>query len=73
MRAVGLIGASHRQSGPVTTRRDDPRSMGALVTAHKIDLLHASADLFNALDFAFNTADPAAVAGPPRAPCTLDS
>lgn len=30
--------------------RDDPRSMGALVTAHKIDLLHASADLFDRLD-----------------------
>jgi shikimate 5-dehydrogenase len=28
----------------------DPLSMGALVTAHKIDLLHASADLFDALD-----------------------
>ncbi len=30
--------------------RGDPRSMGALVTAHKIDLLHASADLFDRLD-----------------------
>ena len=30
--------------------RDDPRSAGALVTAHKIDLLHAAADLFDALD-----------------------
>ena len=30
--------------------RDDPHSMGALVTAHKIDLLHASADLFDTLD-----------------------
>ena len=30
--------------------RDDPQSMGALVTAHKIDLLHASADLFDSLD-----------------------
>ncbi|NPD67820.1 shikimate dehydrogenase (plasmid) [Lichenicola cladoniae] len=30
--------------------RDDPFSMGALVTAHKIDLLHAAADLFDALD-----------------------
>ena len=30
--------------------RDDPRSMGALVTTHKIDLLHASADLFDMLD-----------------------
>ena len=30
--------------------RDDARSAGALVTAHKIDLLHASADLFDALD-----------------------
>jgi shikimate 5-dehydrogenase len=28
----------------------DPLSMGALVTAHKIDLLHASADLFDTLD-----------------------
>ncbi len=30
--------------------RQDPLSAGALVTAHKIDLLHASADLFDALD-----------------------
>ena len=30
--------------------RDDRHSMGALVTAHKIDLLHAAADLFEALD-----------------------
>ena len=30
--------------------RDDPHAMGALVTAHKIDLLHASADLFDRLD-----------------------
>lgn len=30
--------------------RDDPHSMGALVTAHKIDLLHACADLFDTLD-----------------------
>jgi shikimate 5-dehydrogenase len=28
----------------------DPCSMGALVTAHKIDLLHASEDLFDGLD-----------------------
>jgi shikimate 5-dehydrogenase len=30
--------------------RNDPRSMGALVTAHKIDLLHACHDLFDQLD-----------------------
>ena len=30
--------------------RNDPRSMGALVTAHKIDLLHACAGLFDTLD-----------------------
>jgi len=30
--------------------RNDPRSMGALVTAHKIDLLHASGDLIDGLD-----------------------
>ena len=30
--------------------REDPGSVGALVTAHKIDLLHAAADLFDALD-----------------------
>ena len=30
--------------------RDDPLSVGALVTAHKIDLLHAAADLFDRLD-----------------------
>ncbi|MGI4797075.1 MAG: shikimate dehydrogenase family protein [Janthinobacterium lividum] len=30
--------------------RDDPHSMGALVTAHKIDLLHAAGDLVDELD-----------------------
>lgn len=30
--------------------RSDPLSMGALVTAHKIDLLHAAEDLFDDLD-----------------------
>ena len=30
--------------------RDDALSAGALVTAHKIDLLHAAADLFDVLD-----------------------
>jgi shikimate dehydrogenase len=30
--------------------RDDPLAMGALVTAHKIDLLEASRDLFDELD-----------------------
>ncbi len=30
--------------------RHDPLSMGALVTAHKIDLLHAASDLFDELD-----------------------
>ena len=29
---------------------DDPRSLGALVTAHKIDLLHAARDLVDELD-----------------------
>jgi shikimate 5-dehydrogenase len=30
--------------------RNDPLSMGALITAHKIDLLHAAHDLFDDLD-----------------------
>ena len=30
--------------------RDDPLSLGALVTTHKIDLLHAARDLFDDLD-----------------------
>ena len=30
--------------------RNDPHSRGALVTAHKIDLLHAASDLFDELD-----------------------
>lgn len=34
----------------VSFLRKDPLSAGALVTAHKIDLLHAAADLFDALD-----------------------
>ena len=34
----------------VSFLREDPLSVGALVTAHKIDLLHAATDLFDALD-----------------------
>ncbi len=30
--------------------RDDPLTLGALVTSHKIDLLHASRDMFDGLD-----------------------
>ena len=30
--------------------KDDPLSLGALVTTHKIDLLHASSDMFDSLD-----------------------
>jgi shikimate 5-dehydrogenase len=30
--------------------KDDPRSIGALVTTHKIDLLHATRDMFDGLD-----------------------
>jgi shikimate 5-dehydrogenase len=30
--------------------KDDPLSIGALVTTHKIDLLHATRDIFDALD-----------------------
>ncbi|HTO22952.1 MAG TPA: shikimate dehydrogenase [Spirochaetia bacterium] len=30
--------------------KEDPRSIGALVTTHKIDLLHAAKDLFDELD-----------------------
>ena len=30
--------------------KNDPRSVGALVTTHKIDLLHAARDLFDELD-----------------------
>jgi shikimate 5-dehydrogenase len=30
--------------------RDDPLSLGALVTTHKIDLLHAARDMFDGLD-----------------------
>ena len=40
--------ASYREA--VSFIRDDPHSMGALVTAHKIDLLHAAGDLIDALD-----------------------
>lgn len=31
--------------------KDDPLSLGALVTTHKIDLLHAAGDLFDSLDY----------------------
>lgn len=34
----------------VAAIRDDPMSRGALVTAHKIDLMHAAAGLFDELD-----------------------
>ena len=34
----------------VAAVRDDPMSRGALVTAHKIDLMHAAAGLFDELD-----------------------
>lgn len=37
--------------------KDDPLSMGALVTTHKIDLLHACRDLFDALDSYANITD----------------
>ena len=30
--------------------KDDPQSLGALVTTHKIDLLHATRDMFDGLD-----------------------
>ena len=40
--------SSYRET--VAFIRNDPLSMGALVTAHKIDLLHASRDLFDELD-----------------------
>lgn len=45
---LGAPAASYREV--VSFIRADPNSMGALVTAHKIDLLHASADLFDTLD-----------------------
>lgn len=40
--------ASYR--GAVEFIRDDPLSMGALVTTHKIDLFHACKDLFDVVD-----------------------
>ena len=39
-----------RYRAVVAAIRDDPMSRGALVTAHKIDLMHAAAELFDALD-----------------------
>ena len=38
------------EGGIVQHIKDDPLSMGALVTTHKIDLLHACRDLFDYLD-----------------------
>ncbi len=40
--------AAYREA--VSFIRDDPRSLGALVTAHKIDLLHAARDLVDEID-----------------------
>ncbi|MGA2976051.1 MAG: shikimate dehydrogenase [Spirochaetia bacterium] len=39
-----------RYRGVVSFIKDDPLSLGALVTTHKIDLLRASRDLFDELD-----------------------
>jgi shikimate dehydrogenase len=39
---------AYRQA--VTQIRDDPLSLGALVTTHKIDLLHATREMFDYLD-----------------------
>ncbi|WP_395673324.1 shikimate dehydrogenase family protein [Inquilinus sp.] len=40
--------AAYREA--VTFLRDDPLSLGALVTTHKIDLFHACRDLFDVID-----------------------
>ena len=45
-----LHAAAERYRAVVSFVRDNPLSMGALITAHKIDLLHAAADLFDTLD-----------------------
>ena len=45
-----LHAAAERYREVVSFIRDNPLSIGALVTAHKIDLLHAAADLFDTLD-----------------------
>jgi shikimate 5-dehydrogenase len=45
-----LHDAPERYRQVVSFIRDDPHSLGALVTTHKIDLLHACRDMFNELD-----------------------
>ena len=45
-----LHDAPERYREVVRFIRDDPRTVGALVTTHKIDLLHATRDLFDELD-----------------------
>ena len=51
---VGIDLALHDQAERyrqvVTFIKEDPLSVGALVTTHKIDLLHAARDLFDGLD-----------------------
>ena len=45
-----LHDAPERYREVVRFIRDDPRTVGALVTTHKIDLLHATRDMFDELD-----------------------
>jgi shikimate 5-dehydrogenase len=42
--------APERYREVVTFIKEDPRTLGALVTTHKIDLLHAARDMFDELD-----------------------
>jgi len=42
--------AEEQYRAVVAAIRDDPMSRGALVTAHKIDLMHAAGGLFDDLD-----------------------
>ncbi len=47
---LAIHDAPGRYRAVVEFIRDDPLSLGALVTTHKIDLLHATRDLFDELD-----------------------
>ena len=47
---IGIHAPAEDYRQAVTFIKEDPLSLGALVTTHKLDLLHAARDLFDSLD-----------------------
>src|SRR5258708_16454668 len=48
--ALPLHAAPEQYRQAVAQIKDDPLSLGALITTHKIDLLHATSHMFDSLD-----------------------